>query len=142
MGAVRNIQLSTASRLPTSRPTITSKALTPAATNSGPIISSVPAQCSPAYMPMKLLKPSWARAGTGSRSNSVPGGASSTPISGATSGSVGRLASGVMEISWVRLLEAIGFREWLQTRVGQHFVLVAFDVGHPVEPRGTFWVWQ
>ena len=34
-----------------------SNALTPAATNSGPIISSVPAVCSPAYMPTKLLKP-------------------------------------------------------------------------------------
>ena len=70
MGAVRSIQLSTASKLPRSSPTTTSKALTPAATNSGPIISSVPAQCSPAYIPTKLLNPNRAFSGTGSRSYS------------------------------------------------------------------------
>ena len=48
-----------------------STALTPAATNSGPIISSVPAVCSPAYCPRKLLNPSCALSGTGSRSYSL-----------------------------------------------------------------------
>ena len=47
-----------------------SKALTPEATNSGPIMISVPAVCSPAYIPKKLLKPKRERCGTGSRSNS------------------------------------------------------------------------
>ena len=48
-------------------------ALTPDAMNSGPIINSVPAVCSPAYWPTKLEKPSLARSGTGSRSNSSTG---------------------------------------------------------------------
>ena len=56
-----------------SRPPTTSKALTPEAMNSGPIISSVPAVCSPAYWPTKLEKPSQARSGTGSRSYSSTG---------------------------------------------------------------------
>ena len=57
--------------LPTISPTTRSKALTPAATNSGPIINSVPAQCSPAYMPTKLFSPSSDSRGTGWRSYSL-----------------------------------------------------------------------
>jgi hypothetical protein len=73
MGAVRKIQLSTASRFPAKSPPTTSTALTPDAMKSGPIMSSVPAVCSPAYWPTKLEKPSQARAGTGSRSYSSTG---------------------------------------------------------------------
>ena len=73
IGAVRNIQLSTASRFPRRSPPTIAGALTPEAMNSGPIINSVPAVCSPAYWPTKLEKPSSARSGTGSRSNSSAG---------------------------------------------------------------------
>ena len=87
MGAVRNTQLSTASRLPTKRPPTTVEALTPDAMNSGPIISSVPAVCSPAYWPTKLEKPSRARSGTGSRSYSSTGSACEALCSSAMRGS-------------------------------------------------------
>jgi len=83
MGAVRNIQLSTASRLPAKRPPTTAGALTPEAMNSGPIMSSVPAVCSPAYWPTKLENPSRARSGTGSRSYSSTGSSCRVVVSSA-----------------------------------------------------------
>ena len=55
--------------------------------NSGPIISSVPAVCSPAYWPTKLEKPSQARSGTGSRSNSSTGSSCFVEVSSAMHGS-------------------------------------------------------
>ena len=50
-GAAKKVQLKTASKLPTSSPPMKSNALTPDARKSGPIISSVPATCSPANWP-------------------------------------------------------------------------------------------
>ena len=47
------------------------EAVAPQAMNNGPIMNSVPAVCSPAYMPQKELGPLSLVAGTGSRSNSL-----------------------------------------------------------------------
>ena len=50
ISAVRKRQVNTASKFPRSRPKIRLLAEAPQATNKGPIINSVPAVCSPAYM--------------------------------------------------------------------------------------------
>ena len=70
IGAVKNAQLNTANKFPMSRPTTKSNAVTPCATKRGPITNSVPAVCSPAYIPIKLLSPLSFDFGIGSRSNS------------------------------------------------------------------------
>jgi hypothetical protein len=70
MVAVRKRQVRTAIRFPKRRPTRRSKALTPQAMKSGPIINSVPAVCSPAYIPQKARCPRRAFSGTGVLSNS------------------------------------------------------------------------
>src|SRR5512146_1330119 len=73
MGAVRNRHVSTARMSPHSRPSSMSTGLAPQAMNSGPSMNSVPAVCSPAYMPQKEVGPFHAFGGTGSRSYSLTG---------------------------------------------------------------------
>ena len=81
MVAVRYRQVSTASRFPSNRPTIRLKASAPHFTKSGPIMNSVPAVCSPAYMPQNALGPLSALAGTRCRSYSLEADSSSSSIS-------------------------------------------------------------
>ena len=52
------------------KPIIKSNALTPVVKNKGPITNSVPAACSPAYIPKKLFHPFNFESGMGILSNS------------------------------------------------------------------------
>src|SRR5699024_4039300 len=69
-GAHKKAQLKTANTLPIINPQTKSTAATPCATNKGPITNSVPAVCSPAYIPTNPFQPLSLLLGTGSRSYS------------------------------------------------------------------------